>query len=74
MRTVTAVLAASGLFLLSTSATAAAPSPSWGYLANPGFVGDPVKAIYFFPGEGKCSNDGVSPIGVGVSVVCNPYA
>jgi hypothetical protein len=43
-----------GLLLLAASGTAHGADARWGLLANPGWDQQPVKGVYFFPGEGAC--------------------
>lgn len=43
-----------GFLLLAASSTAHAGDPRWGLLANAGWEGQPMKGVYFFPGEGAC--------------------
>jgi hypothetical protein len=40
--------------LAAASGIAGADDPRWGLLANPGWDQQPVKGVYFFPGEGAC--------------------
>jgi hypothetical protein len=40
--------------LLATGGSALAADPRWGLLANPGRDQQPMKGVFFFPGEGAC--------------------